>query len=247
MSRTTVTFNGHDLTADYIVSNLRVPLLPRTLETVDVPGMDGALLSSVRLAQRTVTLTLSAMGTDLEQRQAAARSLAAILAVDEPKPLYIGIDSGIYYMAVPNSEDDPERYVNATSFEVAFECPDPVAYGELKTLTVPAGGSLTFTVGGTYPAKPTASLSVTPTASNRLWKLALEDGTYLAYTIPGTGTTARAIAADCAARTLKVDNVVKMLAADADWLVLAPGSHTLTNQGNATAGATTVTYRERWL
>lgn len=247
MSRPTVTFNGYDLTAYYVVSDLRNSLLPRAIEATEVPGMDGSIFTSVRLSSRTITLTLTAKGATPAARQTAARTLAEKLAVSEPKPLSISIDGGIYYMAVPISEDDGERYVNATSFEVAFECPDPVAYGELKTLTVPAGGSLTFTVGGTYPAKPTASLSVTPTASNRLWKLALEDGTYLAYTIPGTGTTARAIAADCAARTLKVDNVVNMLAADADWLVLAPGSHTLTNQGNATAGATTVTYRERWL
>lgn len=247
MSRTTVTFNGHDLTADYDVSDLRNSLLPRTLETIDVPGRGGALFTGVRMAQRTITLTLTAKGGTIAERQEAARALAGILAVKEPAPLAISIDGGIYYMAVPISEDEGTRYSNALSFEVTFECPDPVAYGAEKTLTVPTTGSLTFEVKGTHATMPEVTCEVTPTAANQTWLLTLGDGTYLSYVVPyGTAGVTYTIKADCERRVLTLDGATKLLVPDADWLVLEPGTHTLTLGGTVPKGAATVKYRERW-
>lgn len=242
MSRTVVTFDGHELTASYVVSNLRTSLLPRSITTRDVPGMDGLALTGVKLAARTITLTLTTTEKDIEDRQEAARSLAAALAVDGPRSLSISIDGGVYFMAVPTSNNDATRYVNATSFDVAFECQDPVGYGEEQTVTVPSGGTATFTVGGTYPTMPAVSA---PTAggSDGTWRLALDDGSFLYADIPN-GHASAAVMADCASRVLKVDGVVTLLIPEADWMVLDPGEHTLTMTGT---GAATVTYRERWL
>ena len=244
MSRTVVTFNGHVLTQNYYVSDLRTSLLPRNIETLDVPGRNGSLFAGVTHAQRTITLRLTTMNKSITARQAAARALAAILAVDEPKPLQISIDDGLYYMAIPQSGDDATRWVNATQFEVTFECPDPVAYGQERTVTVPSGGSVTFTVGGTYPTMPTISASAAKKNSGiGGWRVALEDGSYIFATIP-SGVTSAPVIADCEARTLKVNGNTALLIPAADWLVLEPGEHTLTMTGT---GAATVTYNERWL
>lgn len=243
-TRTTVTFDGHDLTADYVVSDLRAPLLPRRIGSEEVAGRDGKLFTGVALAERTVTLTLTARGGTLAQRQAAGRALAAILAVKEPKPLALSIDGGLYWMAVPESGGNAKRYYTANRFDVTFRITDPAAYGEERTVTVPSGGSVTFTVGGTYQAAPVISA---PSARNNggigAWRLALEDGSFLLATIP-SGVTTAPVEANCATRVLKVQNNVTLLAPAADWLRLDPGQHTLTMTGT---GAATVTYRERWL
>lgn len=241
-TRTTVTFDGHDLTQDYRVSDLRTPLLPVTIDTADVPGRDGLLMVGRRLAPRTVSLRLTVKGTDQVARQAAARRLAQILNVSEPRPLAISIDGGLYYMAVPNATADGQRYLNATSFEVAFEASDPVAYGATRTVTVPSGGSVTFEVGGTYPTMPRIDVPAARNGSGGFWRLLLEDGSFMTLTLPGSGTYA--IAADCAERVLRVAGNVTALPPTSDWLVLEPGEHTLTMTGT---GAATVAYEERWV
>lgn len=237
-TRTTVTFDGHDLTADYVASNLRESLLPRALGTVKVPGRDGTLYTGSTLSQRSITMTLTARSGTPAGRQAAARALAAKLAVREPRPLAISHDGGLYWLAVPISPSTPKRYLHATSFDVEFVTCDPVMYGEHRSVTVPSGGSLSFTVNGSYPTMPNIAANATP--SGGVWKLQLEDGSFMAVALPGT----RAVVCNCAERVLTVAGDVWPIADDADWLVLAPGQHTLSMTGT---GAATVEWDERWL
>lgn len=241
--RTQVIFDGFELSRHFHVSNLRTSLLPRTVKTREVPGRDGSLYLGASHAARTITMTLSVMGKAVEERQQASRMLAAILAVDEPRPLSLSIDSGLWYMAVPVSDGDGSRYRNATTFDVAFECPDPIAYGRERTVTVPSGGSVSFEVGGTHPTMPHVSAAAAKKGSSGFWRLTLEDGSFFAATIPSNLSTAP-VAADCATRVLRVNGDVSLLDPSADWLVLAPGRHTLTMNGT---GAATVTFNERWL
>lgn len=241
-TRTVVTFDGQELTRDYRVSDLRTSLLPVSIETAQVPGRDGVLLTGRTLSPRTISLLLTVKGTDQVARQLAARRLAEILNVSEPRPLAVSIDGGLYYMAVPNAAEDGQRYLNATRFEVAFECPDPVAYGETKTVTVPSGGSATFEVDGTYPTMPLVRCPAAKNGSGGFWRLLLDDGSYLIATVP-SGTSSAAVEADCAQRVLRVAGNVTALPPAADWLVLEPGEHTLAMTGT---GAATVTYTERW-
>lgn len=241
--RTQVVFDGHDLTNLFAVSDLRNSLLPRNIGTSVVPGRDGNLFTGATLSARTISLRLTIIDRSITGRQAAERLLASILAVDEPRPLSISIDGGLYYMAIPKADSEGARYRNATSYEVTFEVPDPVAYGETKTVTVPSGGSVTFTVGGTYPTMPTISAPAAANGSGGYWRLRLEDGSYLLATIP-SGVSSAPVIADCEKRTLKVNGNVALLVPDADWLVLEPGEHTLEMTGT---GAATVAFTERWL
>lgn len=241
--RTRVTFDGHDLTALARVSDLRTSVLARDVRCEDVPGRDGSVYTGATLRARTITLTLTLVGAGMEQRRERARELAAILNVAEPRPLSISVDGGRYYMAVPSTDDVARIRPAADSFDVEFTVPDPVARGEQRTVTVPSGGSVTFDVGGTYPTRPRVSAAAAANGSGGFWRLRLEDGSYLLATIPGNVSTAP-VAADCEARTLRVNNFVALLVPEADWLVLQPGSHTLEMTGT---GAATVTFEERWL
>ena len=241
--RTQVIFNGFDLTSHYLVSDLKASLLPRIINTVEVSGRDGSVLTGVTHTARTITMTLTVRAKDIEDRQMAARMLAAALAVDEPKPLILSIDGGLYYMAIPNAEAEGERYRHATRFEVSFIVPDPVAYGTERSVTVPSGGSVTFEVGGTYPTMPQVSAANAKNGSGGFWRLRMEDGSYLIASIP-SGVTTAPVVADCAKRVLRVNNSVALLDPAADWLVFEPGAHTLTMTGT---GAAVVTWVERWL
>lgn len=244
MSRTTVTFDGHALTDDYRVSDLQVSLLPRSIGTAKVPGRDGTIFTGANLEEKTITLTLTALGRDVRDRQEAGRALASILAVGEPRPLALSIDGGLYYMAIPSSKGDISRFMNADRFEVEFTVPDPVMHGASRTVTVPSGGSVTFQVGGTYPTMPVISA---PQAANNssihAWRLRLDNDSYVIATIP-SGVSSAPVIADCAQRTLRVNGTVTLLRPEADWLVLEPGSHTLAMTGT---GEATVTFEERWL
>lgn len=241
--RTRVWFDGHELTEHYLCSDLGRALLPRSVGTQRVGGLDGAIVTGVTLSPRTVTMTLTTVCRDMAKRQAWARRLAAALAVDEPRPLRISIDGGLWLMAVPTSSGDAARRLAATSFDVSFECTDPVFRGERRSVAVPSGGTTSFRVGGTYPASPVVTVSGAANAASGHWRLALDDGTYLLATVP-EGSGGSALSFDCCARTLAVDGATALLAPEASWLVLEPGTHTLAMDGS---GEATVTYEERWL
>ncbi len=243
MRRTQVIYNGFDLTSLYHVSKLETPLLPREIKSTDVPGRDGSIYLGVKIESRTITLQLTAKGRSLEERQEAARHLASLLATDEPAPLSISTDGGLYYMAIPSSPNNAAIYANHTTFPVEFYCPDPVAFGDRKSITVPSGGSVTFRVYGTYPTLPIVIAASAANGSDGYWRLGMEDGSYLVATIPD-GVETAPLVADCTTRVLTVNDEVTLLAPEADWITFEPGTHTLTMVGT---GAATVQYDERWL
>lgn len=243
MSRTKVTFDGFNLTDLYDVSDLRTSLLPRTIGSVAVPGRDGALHTGTRLATRTVTLTLTVRRRGIEERQEAARMLASVLAVDEPAPLSVGIDAGLFYMAMPESSGDIARFLNASRVEVTFTCLDPTLHGTREAWALASGGSAKVVVGGTYPTMPLVEVAGARNGSSGVWRLTLDGGDYLVATIPA-GVTSAPIVADCEARTLRVNGSVALLQPAADWLVLEPGEHTLAMTGTGTG---TISFEERWL
>lgn len=237
--RTTITFDGHDLTELFVVSNLRRPLAPRGVNTIDVPGRDGSLFASATQSAVTLSLTLTVLSRDLQERSAAIRTLAALLSTKEPKPLAISDDGGLYYMAVPSSNADGMRYINAEAFEVTFTCPDPCLYGEIEHYE-PTGSTLTFTVGGTAPSSPTIVVDDATAGDGGFWRMVDETGAGI-YAALDSGT--HSISADCGARTITVDDNVVMLPPAFDWPVWAPGEHTVTITGG---GSAVIQVQERW-
>ena len=241
--RSTVMWDGEELGAGWtFVSDRREQLLPTDVATIDVPGRDGALFGGVTRAVRQVTLALYVLGP-VGERAPHVRELAARLAVDGPRPLMFGDEAPLWRTAVPNAESESEVYFDAEGYtDVEFVCPDPWLYGEERSVIVPSGGSVTFTVGGTAPTWPTIAASATG-GSQGTWILRLDDSSKGIYAAIASGVT-RPVVADCDARTLTVNSTTSMLAPSYDWPELTPGTHTLAmTQGT---GAATVTWTERW-
>lgn len=222
-------------------------MLARELGTVDVPGMDGELPTGQTLAAFDLGLTLTVMGREPSAREAVRQRLADMLNTAGEAPLAISEDNGLWYKARFQSTSDGSRSVNAESFDATFRISDPVRYGALRTVNIPAGGSAAFHVDGTYPTMPTVSVDIEVGDGTDQWQLRLEDGSYLLCDEPEGASGTELATFDCPSRTLTVGTDVVMMPGIADWLVLAPGDHVLTMGGDATSGAATVTFYERWL
>lgn len=236
-------FNGYELTQRFVVSDLRNPLMPRTVNAISVPGMDGSAFAGAKLDPRAMTMTVTVMGRTEDELEAESRMLAAMLATEKPAPLTISNNNGLYYLAVASAPSDGVRSYNAISYDVTFTAHDPVAYGDERTITVPSGGSVTFGVGGTYRTAPTVVAPSAANCSDGYWRLTLDDADRFSLVVPDGVATSR-VEGDCASRVLRIDGEVSLLDALSDWLEFEPGQHTLAMEGT---GAATVTYRERWV
>lgn len=237
----TITFDGHDLGSLFVVDHELARSLPSwTPTTYEVPGRDGTLFGGTHADDVEVTVRLWTVATTLAGRRDALRTLASWLAVDSRRELVLGDEGGLRRMAVPTTVGDVTSLYDADWLDVTFAC-EPILYGDTGTVRLTSSSrSKTVTVGGTAPTMPTVSVtSATKDSSLGLWRLSV-DGT---QALDVQLTSSSAIAADCAARTLKVNNVVKALATTSDWLVLEPGTHTITMAGSGTCD---VAWTERW-
>lgn len=218
-------------------------LPPVSLDLVEVPGLDGAAFAGSNLKPMEITVVARLATQSIDQRdiQRAWADVAAKLLSDEPKAL--SLVSGYYWMAMLDSRSPLSFATYSATCKLKFTCPDPVAYGTSKTATVPSGGSVNVTVGGTWPASPTITATAAVRNSTSLvWGVKVDNGDFL-HVATGSASS-RAIAADCGKRTLTVASAAALPTLDSDWLVLAPGTHTVTmDQGT---GAATVAWVERW-
>ena len=234
-------FDNHDLTKLF-----RVELDSRTAASwepslVDVPGRNGAVFGGTKAQPVDVSMRLWSLAKTRVERQQDVRTLASWLAVDEPRPLYLGDEGGLWRMAIPAGTFDVSAYLNAESIPVTFRCLDPVLYGETEAVEVPSGGSVSFRVGGTAPTFPTVTADAAfEDGTAGYWQLWLDEQTHLDA---DTGAAATSVSADCGRRVLLVGGLVQMLQTDADWLRLTPGTHTIRMVGT---GAASVEWVERW-
>lgn len=238
--RTRVHFDGHDLTALYVVGNLQRPLLPRRAEWVTVPGADGAIFAGVVEDTRTLKMTMTVRSQDPTDRAHAARELAAALDVDEPKPLYISEDGELYYMALPSSGADGRRYVGAESFEVDFTC-DPWLYGETQTVTLDIAsnnGTQYVVVGGTKPTPVMLDLSLSGSGE---WRFAVDGDDAYTATISGSAN----MTFDAEKRVATRGGEIYALPPQDEWVWLEPGTHLLRSFGARAQGM--MTFTERWV
>ncbi len=235
-------YDGVDLGA-YLKCNFERPLAPPTsVETLDVPGRDGAVFREARLEPLDIPVhvRLKPSGTDA----AGLRHLLAPLLVKrEPKALVLP-DEALTYYAVLKGDSALDRLWTSGAADLVFHCPDPVAYGAVKTATVPSGGSVTVTVGGNYPTSPTITAgAAVRNSSSLVWGVRLDGGDFVH--VPTGSSSSRKVEVDCAAASCKVANSIAMITLDSDWLELTPGQHILKmDQGT---GAATVKWIERWM
>lgn len=237
-------FGGIDYADILEIAEIEMPAIPQTAPDMrQATCRDGALLASNRLKplEIKVKARLVTEHTDPRDIQRRWAEVAATMRHAEPEPLSLA--DGIYYLAVLADDSKLEFKTYSAFAELTFLCPDPVAYGDERTITVPSGGSVDFMIGGTYPAKPTIEAAAVRDAESLVWGLRLDGGDYIHI---ATGSaSARDVAIDCGARECAVNHEPSLPTLDSDWLVLEPGTHTI-EMDNGT-GAATITIRERWL
>lgn len=236
------TFDGHDLASLFAIDyqmERQLPVWEPTL--VDVPGR-GSLFGGTRALPVTIRMTLVTQAPTRDERQEALRTLAGWLAVDEPRPLYLGDEGGRYRMAVPTEEAEVTPYLDADAVEVTFTCPDPLLHGTRMRATVPSGGTVRIDVGGTAPAQPTISASAAHGASGGGWSVVTDEGRGIYANIAQDAT--RTLVADVAHRTLVVGGSAAMLDTDYDWPTMTPGARTLTMALGT--GEAVVEWEELW-
>lgn len=239
----TLTYDGHDFESLFVIGDPEITILDSRAEYADSDNRNGAVLIGRRWGETKVSFTIAAQGS-ANARRLALSTLGSWLNVDEPKKLVLPDTPTWYYMAIPDGSLDLKRAIKAESTVITFTLTDPIAYDSTeKTVTVPSGGSVTFTVGGTYPAKPNISATAVRNSTSLVWGVKLDNADFVHV---ATGSASgRVTVIDCDARTVTVSSNPAILTLDSDWLELSPGTHTLT-MDNGT-GAATVKYRERWL
>lgn len=234
-----VVFDGHYLSDAFAVCDVFRPLMGQPdVAARDVPGRSGSIVLGTRRAAPEVSITLSAIRSSPEDMRRDMRALAGWLAVDEPKRLEFSDEPGLYRMAIPSAVGDLETLglVNGR-VEVTFTVPDACMHGSRRTYRSSTTGACTVNVGGTLPAP------VLIEAASASGDFAVKDEAGSGPSV-AVGAAAKALAIDSEAGTATVGGSAAMIALDSDWLVLAPGRHTLRRTGGA--GEFTATFEERW-
>lgn len=242
-----VTFNNgrviYDITDRFIVGDLVKGYSKRTVNSIKVPGMDGELFGSSNLAPIDVSMTITFVSQDEDERFDALRELAGVLNTYEPGfiSIYDENETAIYgYKAVPSC-GNITRYVGAESFTLTFTALDPVMYGAdfIKTVT---GASYSFVYDGNYPSQPII-LSTGAVAASGIFGISINGGM---LDIPIDDTSQHSIVVDSCDRKITVDGNSVLPTLASDWPEIVPGSNTVSiSSGSATT--TRVKYTERYL
>lgn len=236
-----ISFDGHDLESVAIVGGPSITAARFSNALVDVPARDGSVLRSTRLGDASITIPIAIIGTDFERRRKLS-TLLSWLKVDVAKHLVTPDDASVYWLALPSGTLDMRRLVRGETSNLAFDLVEPAAFGAQQSVVV-GGDATTFTVGGTYPTRPSFSGTAARNASSHLWGIRLDGGDYFHI---DTGTTAnRSIVVDCAERTCKVGGSPRLPTLDSDWFELSVGTHSIVRDNGT--GSVTLTWLERWL
>ena len=237
-----LTYDGHDLESLFACGDPEITILNSIPDAESPSGRDGSIVIGRRWGDASVSFAIGASGT-AAQRRAAFSTLGAWLTVDGPRQLVLPDTPDRYYLAIPDGPLDLKRGIMGEMARLTFTLTDPIAYGQQRTANIPSGGSVSITVGGTAPAKPTITASAAVRdSSSEVWGVRLDSGKVLH--IATGSSSARAVSIDCDARTSTVAGAIALPTLDSDWFEMAPGSHTIAmNRGT---GAATITWRERW-
>lgn len=235
----TVTYDGHHLNDLFVVEDVvREATGEFVPETATVAGRNGRMWRGTRRDSISITLVLVAVGNNYDEVLAKIRTLASWLDVEEPARLAIGDEGGLWRMAAPTGQTQLERIgVHAARVSVAMTCVDACMHGPGGSVTS-SSGTATLYIDGTLPTP--VRIYATSAKNN----YTVTDQTIGKHVTVAVGSTAKALVIDSASRSATVAGVLKLPTLDSDWLVLAPGAHTLARTSGT--GEFTATYESRW-
>lgn len=234
-----VVYNGHYLNELFIIEDIkRAASGAFSPETADVAGRDGAMWRGTKREPVELTLELVACGDDYAEVLGKVRTLASWLDVDEPARLVIGDERGLWRMAAPTGQTQLDRIgVNAARVAVDMVCVDACLHGPGASVTS-SSGTATLHIDGTLPAP------VRIEAASAKNNFTITDQTAGGFVKLAVGSTARAVVIDSEKRAATIAGTLAMPTLDSDWLVLAPGTHTLARTSGT--GEFTASYESRW-
>lgn len=240
-----LTFDGFDLTR-YAYVRLDKPVGPRMrIETEQVPGRSGDLVSSIVADTLTITAHCTLKRRYFSQWDRVRMELAKVFTVTEPKVLQLPDEPELYRYATASLNSDVSMPLEPpVTFDIELVCHDPVAYRDEHSVTVPSGGSVTFDVGGLLPARVRIiASSAVRSGSTLLWGLRFDEQDFTRIKLPNS--YAQSVDIDCKERTALVAGATSMITKDSHWIELAPGAHTVRmDQGT---GECIVSWIERYL
>lgn len=149
----TIRFDGNDLSPYILVTDVGRRVMPgRRITKTQIPGMDGALVSSVELDPVEITVSACIKRRLMPDVEEARIALAAMMASREPAPLVLPDSRGTYLMAVYEGGAEPSSLISVPDVELVFLCADPVSYGQSRRQEISGEGYVV--AGGTYRSKP---------------------------------------------------------------------------------------------
>lgn len=136
-------------------------------------------------------------------------------------------------------------------FSVDMLLPDPFFYGNIVTLTFPAGtaSSITPTILGDYPTDR-ITITFRATRENPRLTNVTDSNSWVQFNTTVTGTnTAVLNVKDWTAREGSVNSIkkVKFQGKNKSWFTLYPGTQQLALSGTSGTGTATLTYQPRWI
>ena len=232
-----IVFNGTDLSPYILVTDVTRQVVPRRRITqTQVPGMDGALVSSVELDPVEVTVKACILRRLMPDVANARRTLAAALSSKEPAPLFLPDESGTYLMALYEGGAEPSSLINVPDLELVFLAADPVAYGEHRAQEV--SGTTVIDAGGTYQARPV--VTVRP-PSGSYWQVTnVDTGEFVRVDAGFNGS--QTLVLDFAARRCTVNGSDHRVDISSDYFALDGVQSVMVSGGTAS-----FEWDERWL
>lgn len=240
-----LTYDGFDLTR-YAFVRVERPVGPSLrVETEQVPGRNGSVLTSLQLDELTITAHCTLRRKYYHRWERVRMELAKAFSKMGERVLTLPDEPGLYRMATASLTANVTTPLEPpVTFDVEFTCHDPVAYGIERTVAIPADGYVMFEVGGMLPVgvRVEAGAAVRD-SSTGLWAVQFDDGSSLRVAL--ASSAARKVEIDSVTRTVRVANATDMVTLDSTWPKLEPGTHAARRYlGTGTA---TLSWIERYL
>lgn len=215
-------------------------------ETMDIPGRDGTLLREITYEPRTITLECRLFEKRWDDFEKLRDFLVSNLLTYDEMELVVRTHPHEHYMAYLNSMTEGDR-IGGTGIgylELEFIASDPWRYGDVRSATIPSGGSTEVLVYGNLPAVASVSASAAVRSNgSTVWGVRFDEGDFVH--IATGSSSARAVEIDGETRSAKVAGATSMITLDSNWPVLKPGKHTV--RMDEGTGAATLTWQERSL
>ena len=240
-----LTYDGFNLSQYAYIRLERQPGPSMQASTQEVPGRAGAVFLGGSL-EPLVVVAHCTLKREYEGAWDGLRdTLAAAFCSTAEKDLTLPDEGGRVRKAVSSfTSVVTEPVTSPVEFDITFTDYRVAATGTSKTVSVPSGSTVTFSVGGTLPpALQILATSAVRNASTGLWGLTF-DNVYTVHVETGSAS-ARRVEIDCDKRICKVAGALSMIKLDGVWPELGPGTHSVRiDQGTGTA---VLTLHERWL